>query len=75
MKKSLDLTGTIEAENTANVFSAKVKDNQNYSSLFKPVEDAVNNWIMVVEKSDKQNVKTSIGKYMNAFPKAYMSTL
>lgn len=56
-------------------FISKVKDNENYNSLFKPVANAVNNWITALEKMDKQNVKLSVNEYFKEFPKAYLSTL
>lgn len=52
-----------------------VKSNEKYNGLYKPVEDVINIWIETVEKTDKENVKSSMDKYMKAFPKAYISTL
>lgn len=62
-------------KNLAAKYVKMVKSAEKYNDLFKPVEEAVNNWIEAIEKTDKQQVKTSMENYMKAFPKAYMSTL
>ena len=62
-------------KNLMTKYIAKVKNNEKYDSLFKPVENIINRWITAVEEADIDNVKLFMDKYMKALPRAYMSTL